>query len=388
MARVGGSLERARWVDLPLEASALIDRVRRRTGLEDFGGDDFSEPLERLLRACREEARLNFAGRLALVHEVEHLLENRLYLTDELRSRPAMGDAPVRSPVFITGLPRTGTTFLHDLLSRDQAWRVPRTWEVMYPSRRQGPEAFRQARTRWNLACFDRLAPGLSAAHPMGASRPQECIAMMSLSFLSDEFETMFDVPAYSGWLTGQDFRAAYDWHRRFLQHLQNGRSESWLLKAPAHLATFSSLLERYPDARIVQTHRAPAEVMQSLSSMAVMVRSAFTDGPLRESAHGELIRFWAEALRRFGEQRPRMAPGRVCDVGFSELQADPLGAARRIYDHFGLPLTAEAGARMREYVRKESGERRKRHRYPRMSFEMLPQDSLLFAEYSKEHGL
>ena len=385
---IGRRLETMGTICLPLTSQAFIEKAKRTSGLTDFGGMEFLEPLDRLLTSFHEEANLNFLGRIAAHHEIAQILENRLFLTEERRINPSIAETPIVSPLFILGLPRTGTTFLHALLSQDPGVRAPLTWEVMFPSSRTGSRRRRITRARRNLAIFSRLSPRFGAIHPTEALLPQECITLMSHAFLSDEFDNMFDIPSYSSWLQKQDLMPAYEWHRRFLQHLQRGMTELWILKAPTHLASLPSLLEIYPDARFIQTHRAPAEAMRSLTSMTSVLRSTFSDSPFPDPAGRELIRYWATNLRKFSREREQIDPGKICDVQLTEIQRDPMFVAHKIYSHFGLTLSIEAEKRMRSYLVRNRRKDSAPHWSSKESPHFDPVESRFFADYSARYGV
>jgi len=182
-------------------ATELIDRAKRRCRLEDFGGNEFVEPLSRLLESCHREARLSVIGKMALRSDVVRILCNRLLLARDRETYPEIDGQEIREPLFIVGLPRSGTTLLHILLAADPAHRAPLTWEVMSPSpptSKDRDQRIRQAAR--NLAMLHWLAPTFESVHATGAELPQECVSLMSPTFMSDQFDTMYNVPSYREW--------------------------------------------------------------------------------------------------------------------------------------------------------------------------------------------
>jgi len=200
----------------PLEAEPLIAAARRRARSDDFGDETFREPLRRLLESYQSEARLNSIGKLALKEDVLQLLANRLEIQRDRRRWPLICEEAIVAPIFILGLPRTGTTLLHALLAQDQeAFSAPTTWEVMFPS--PPPSLGQKGRIRraeQRLLCFHLLAPDFQKIHPVSAHLPQECITIMSHTFMSDQFAAMYYVPTYESWLKRQDMRPVYEFHR------------------------------------------------------------------------------------------------------------------------------------------------------------------------------
>src|SRR5215469_11920941 len=187
----------------PLDAELLITAAQRRARLDNFGDKAFREPLRLLLDSCANEARLNTLGKLALAEDILQLLVNRLQIQRDRHTWPRIAKEEIVAPVFIIGMPRTGTTLLHSLLAQDHdAFSVPTTWEVMFPSPPPsfGPKG-RVQRAERRLDCFHLLAPEFRKIHPVSADLPQECIAIMSHTFMSDQFAAMYDIPAYGSWL-------------------------------------------------------------------------------------------------------------------------------------------------------------------------------------------
>lgn len=379
-----------------LEPSDLLAAACRRTGLDDFGDASFREPFERAVRSIDTEARLNLIGRIAARQDMLRLLSNRLRMIDDAKRHPEIPAGPVRRPIFVTGLPRTGTTLLHGLLAQDPANRAPLTWEMMYPSpppRMRGSKPDRRAelsarQIRW----FHRMAPGFLKIHPTGADLPEECLVIASHAFVSFQFQTMYDVPSYETWLEHQDLHDSYLWHRRFLQHLQwKWPERRWVLKAPAHLFGLEALLAAYPDAGIVLTHRAPLEVVGSLASLTVALRSTFSDDVDPVAVGEEMTERWSRALFGALELRDtgRIPSQKVADVLYPDLMRDPIGVVRAIYARFDTELTPEAETRMREFLARNPKNKSGAHRYTLEEFGLdADRETARFAAYARRFGL
>jgi len=361
---------------LRLNASRMLATASRRTGLHDFGDPAFREPLERLLRSLEDEARLNLVGRIAAREDLTGMLMNRLMLERDRARYPGIAGEQIRRPLIITGLPRSGSTFLHGLLAQDPASRVPLHWELRFPSppperstRDTDPRIERAARhIRW----FFRLAPEFRKIHPVGARLPEECVIILSHSFLSFEFSSNWFVPSYQTWLEQQELEPAYRYHRRFLQHLQWGYPvERWLLKAPPHLPGLRALFAVYPDADVIVTHRDPLEVVPSIASLHVVLRRTFSRAVDPLAVGPEVSRMLADDIRRgFAARDDGCAPPeRFLDVWYTQLMDDPLAVVRRIYRHFDLPLSAEVEGRMRTYLETNPKDRAGPHRYSLAEF-------------------
>lgn len=392
-----GSVIRAAGVPLlRLDADALLARARRRTGLADFGDGTFRVALGYLLDSLEREAALTTLGRLIARADLTRLLENRLRMAAVRRDHPEIDAHEVRRPLVIVGLPRTGTSILHELLAQDPANRVPMTWEVMHPWPPPERATFdtdpRIARVERHLGGVDRLIPGFKRMHPMGATLPQECVALTAHDFASMLFSTTHHLPTYDAWLDGTDLRWVYAAHRRQLQYLAwRCPADRWVLKSPGHLWALEALLAVYPDARIVQTHRDPLKVVASLTSLVTLLRGMASD----RIDSGAIAREWtaklATGLERTMDVRARgvLAPAQVFDVHFSELVGDEIGMVRRIYDYFGLGLTPDAEARMQRFLAANPADKHGAHRYTLAAAGLDPgAERRRYAGYQERFGI
>jgi hypothetical protein len=204
----------------------------------------------------------------------------------------------------------------------------------------------------------------------VGAELPQECVSLMTPSFLSDQFDTMYYVPSYRAWFFHQDLLPAYEYHRRFLQHLQLRKSaRRWVLKAPTHMFALPALLSVYPDALFVQTHRSPLEAIASVSSLITILRRVFSNWVDPIIVCREAIQYWSETLEQFLQERDRLAANRICDLNYVAIRRDPIAAIGRIYDHFGWSFSHNAERRMRAVLANQPREQYGLHRYSLAQF-------------------
>jgi hypothetical protein len=354
-----------------LDESSLLHAARRATGLSDFGAERFRAGLRALLTSLEADAELNVMGRIMARAQIVHALSVRLQLIEHRRQNPGLSWQTVQRPLFVLGLPRTGTTILYGIIAQDPAHRSPASWEVAHPL--PPPEQatyegdLRIARTDAELDQFRKLVPDIDSIHPMGARLPQECLVMMAYDFHSLQYELCFNATSYEEWYLEQDLGPTYRFHREFLQLLGSRASrERWVLKSPQHLASLDALLAEYPDALIVQTHRDPVKVLPSVSSLHYAVRAATSDKLDAREIGREQSRLWSESLTRAVTARDRMPQhaGQFIDVQFQEILKDPMGVVRRIYEHFDLPLTAEAERRMRAFIASNPRDKHGTHRY------------------------
>jgi sulfotransferase family protein len=387
----GALLEKTRIPRSPLRAVDLIETAKRRCNLDDFGGGDFFEGLSRLVDSCHRESRLNLIGKIALRTDLIRILCSRLFMHRDRQLYPDVARQEIREPLFIVGLPRSGTTLLHTLLAADPEYRAPLTWEVMTPSPpTRDNEKRRIQRATQSCNCLNWLAPTFRHVHAVGAELPQECVGLMTPTFMSDQFDTMYYVPSYRAWFFRQDLLPAYEYHRCFIQHLQFRQSaRRWILKAPTHMFALPTLVSVYPDALFVQTHRAPLDAMASVSSLITILRRVFSDAVDPLVVCREAIQYWSETLDRFLHERDRLADYRICDVNYIEVCRDPIAAVRRIYEHFGWLLSAEAAQRMRLVLASLPQDQYGRHRYNLSQFGLDPAEGVeAFAAYCERFDL
>jgi sulfotransferase family protein len=407
---LGGRTLRRLGVESPsLDADSLHRAAYRRASSTDYGQWDFAEPLERLLKSYRDEAALTTLGRITVRELIVSLLDNLLRMEAERAANSEIERQRIVAPVFIIGLPRTGTTHLHGLISEDRANRAPATWEVMYPAASRSSDDVARARSQADtrLGWADRLAPEFMSIHPIAADLPQECIAITAQAFMSIQFHTTHDVPSYQDWFENASQRLAFDFHHRFLQHQQaksttamDGGSAGnagrnfrpgtrWVLKAPGHLFALAGLLERYPDARIIHTHRDPLRVMASMASHATVLRRAFSDNADPRKIAADWADRWARALEKFLAVRDRAPAAQFLDVNFESIESDPLGTVERVYDFLGWPLTNEARTTMQNFLAANPKNKHGVHRYTLEQFGLNRDAQMLrFRNYCERFGI
>lgn len=316
------------------------------------------EGLKAFLSSVKSESELSLFGRLALRWDVIRLLRNAQLIEDAYATNPNLGAAPVEKPLFILGLPRSGTSFLHDLMAQDAGSQVPRNWQMIYPAPR--PADFnptgdqRVIKVDKQLDLFNGLAPGFRQLHPIYADSPQECSEITAHVFQSLRFDSTHRVPSYFNWLESYGHDDALLFHKRFLQFLQNGRAERWVLKCPDHTFTLDSILRVYPDARFIILHRDPIAVLGSVAHLTKVLRQPF----LRNIDAGEIgtqvsLRWiqGANLLLQF-DQRDDVPSARKFHMQYEEFTAAPLAAIQRIYDHFDETLTSAAKQAMEAQIK------------------------------------
>ena len=359
-----------------LETDELLAAARSRVDDLDFEDTTFLEGLNRLLHALVNEARLNLLGRIVARDSIVGHLVNRLRLEQDRRRYPDIATQPIPRPIVITGLPRSGSTLLHSLMAQDPANRAPQTWEMLTPSPPPDGATYehdlRIAITEKRLRWLNRLMPEFKRIHPVGARLPEECVVMLSHSFLSSQFCSMYVVPSYQTWVRSQNLLPAYRLHRRFLQHLQwRCRGDRWILKAPAHLPALGELCAVYPDVGVIMTHREPLEVLPSEASLHTVLRQIFSDVVDPVAVGREVTELTADEIRTGLQARDRgcAPPERFLDLRYRDLVKDPIGTVGSAYAHFDIPFTPIAETRMRQFLAESPKDKHGAHVYSLSQF-------------------
>jgi hypothetical protein len=345
-------------------ADDLIAQALKKEGRTAFHNWSFIEPLRQLVYSLNEEAQLSAFGARAAAFYVMRCLVNLLRLDAAEEAEPEITRQPIERPIFITGLPRCGSTFLHTLLAQDRANAVPRCWQLIYPypSRRRMPFGdWRKMRMAVQLAMYKRLAPTVADLHPMAADGPQECSDITAQVFHSLRFYNTYHVPSYQDWIGRHDHIGAYHFHRRFLRHLarqQTGRR--WILKSPDHAFALDAVRAIYPDAVFVFLHRDPLPVLTSQLHLIEALRRSFSRRIDLEEIGRNVSTAIGDIANRLVAYRARRG---ALHLRYDSVVAAPMDAVRRIYAHGGLVLTSEASEWMTRWLEFEKPRRARSRR-------------------------
>ena len=334
-------------------ADSLHASATRITGLADFGPDDYGDGLAMLLDSYAADAALTPLGAKVARAFLRGALVARLMSEASWAAHPEYAEVAIERPVFITGLPRTGTTALHRLLTADPAHQGLELWLIEAPQPRPPRDTWPGNPVFAHLqAAFEQHHvehPEFMGVHYMAADQVEECWQLLRQSMRSVSYECLAHLPRYSAWLRGQDWTSAYRRHRRNLQLIglpDAGRR--WVLKNPSHLFALDALLALYPDALVIQTHRAPATAIASACSLAAQASDGWSAAFRGEVIGRGQLELWASGLDQFLAARARHDPARFCDVDYDRLVADPVGTAEGVYARFGLPFSGAAADAMR----------------------------------------
>lgn len=337
-----------------LTADQLIDDAMKATGLDRFDSDSFREGLDIYLSDVNR-GDYSDAGIERMKANLTELLANRLKTTDYLARRPELLERPIERPVFVFGIPRTGTTLLSNLLECDPARRSPLTWEIDDPV---PPATSATLKTdRRALARLEQEQAMLAARPEMGkyyrnsAIYPNECIFFMAHDFKALALESRGKLPNYRDWLFSTDMTSAYQYHKRFLQLLQADAPGIWNLKMPSHALWIDTILQIYPDARLIWTHRDPFTATGSFCSIISLAHMGYTGKIDVEWLRENCVWQMQQHLDRIMDARARLGEDRIIDVHYADLVNDPLGTMRSLYKALGDELTPEAEAAMQAWL-------------------------------------
>ncbi len=339
----------------PFDADGAIAAACRRAGVANFPDPHIIEPLRQYLTALDAEAGLSALGRVSTSYDIRRLLDNVLRLHREEARDPAITTQPIDRPIIILGVPRAGTSFLHNLLAEDPRLMAPRCWQMIHPWPIDPPEATdrRIALAQRALDGFAWLAPEFRDMHPLDATSTQECTEITAHCFRSLRFDTLHPIAGYRSWLDRQGHHLAYRFHRRFLQHLQiqqpAATTRRWVLKCPDHVFALDAIRATYPDAHLVFVHRDPLKVLASVAKLTEVLRRPFARAVDNAAIGRQVSTHWQIGTQAMIAEAT--AGPHETHIHYRQLIADPLGTVRALYARIDLDLTAPAQARMQTHL-------------------------------------
>ncbi|MDV2476066.1 sulfotransferase family protein [Rhodococcus zopfii] len=362
-------------------AESLHESATRITGLTDFGTDEYREALDVLLESYTRDERLTPLGSKMSRVFLRGALVARLLSEAAWKQHPEHAGVEITRPIFVTGLPRTGTTALHRLLTADPAHQGLEMWLTEMPQPRPPRDTWADnpvfAGIEAGFAQHHVEHPEFMGVHYMSAGEVEECWQLLRQSFRSVSYECLAHLPTYSQWLAGQDWTGAYERHRRNLQLIGMHESEKrWVLKNPSHLFALDELLTVYPDALVVVTHRDPRTVIPSVCSLAAQASDGWSEVFAGATIGRSQLDLWARGFDTFAEVRARHDRAQFVDVDYRDFVTDPIGTVGALYDRFGIVLGADAEAAMAAlHTESRQGDRRPAHRYTLEEFGLTVAD-------------
>jgi hypothetical protein len=354
--------------DVLFDADRLMQDAASRSGSDDFGPGDFREGLGVLIEAY-QRAGLHEAGAKTTYKRLRDLLTNRVAIQRTLQARPEIRDRTLRSPVYLTGLPRTGTSALFSLLGSDPAARPLLFWETKFPTPFDGPlpdsgEDPRLTALREGIERARAHSPAFSQIHDLSADGPEEGVGLLAHTFQSVMMGIEPLLPPYDAYFQSCDQRPVYAYYIDLLRMIDAERpGDRWLLKSPCHLWALDVIVAELPDACIVQTHRNPLEAIPSYCSMmeAIMEIRESVD---RAALGPTVLEYLARSLETGLAARDNLDPSRIFDVDYRRFVSDPEPVVRELYQHFGFELPPETVSTMGAYGKSHRKDRHGKHEY------------------------
>lgn len=386
----------------PFNAQALLQEAlagapEASFGAE-FGPDQFMAGLTILLAALENEAQLSLFGRIAVRYDTLRCIRNLMRMSQEEARDPGITATPIHRPLIVTGLPRSGTTFLHRLLDCDPRTRSPSVWQTMAPYPPEHGADRRIEKAERDLRAFARFAPGFRDVHPLTARMPQECTEITAQIFQSLRFDTTYRIPSYLAWQDAEGHTLAYRFHKRFLQHLQhqsgdNPEGVQWVLKCPDHVFALDAIRLVYPDARIVFVHRDPLKVLPSVAKLTEILRQPFTRTQDKPEIGAQVTGRWHQGVEAMMQAADAAGSSTglsdIYHIQYRALTSAPLETITGLYRHFGMDLSPTAAAAMTAEVNraKRGGYGRNVYRFDDHGLD-AGRERRFFAHYMKRFGI
>lgn len=349
------------YKNVTISAHNMMITAQKDTKLVDWGGNEFKAGLQALIEACLSEANLSSKGRYWLYHQCVHNLSNRLHIQQTLKEHPEILEVKIERPLFLVTLPRSGSTFLHNLLTANSSIRAPSVWEMWKPcpppttATYQIDKRIEQANRTYCIPRNNWLPDNTAGKNlfPL-AGEIEECFMLLKNSFASFDYTFEYAIPSYQNWLAQQDLRPVYRYFKKQLQLLQWQTSGSpWILKCADHIVDIPALLEVFPDASIIHLHRHPFKMIPSLCYLQKDFINLWRDEPIDPFELGELCQCRYDLMinRTMSHLKQRKNPKQFHDLYYNDLVANPLAMVIKIFRHFDYPLTEKTVTEMQTFL-------------------------------------
>jgi len=361
---------------MTLSADALLEKARRSSGI-DIDDVEAREPLQIVVDSLNRESRLSLRGLGAMEDRLLRLLDNRLRMARDLLGHPEILDQKIIAPVFVFGLPRSGTTKLQKLLCSTGDYTALPLWKAHNPSlltgdRNERPDT-RIQDTEEYVRWIDRHSPGIRSVHRFDAHEPEEVNPILEHNFRSAYLPAFVQIPSYIEWFATQPPQLSLQYLKRVLQYLQwqfgIDDAKPWVLKNPTFLGLEPVLKEVFPDATLLVTHRRPAEIISSAASLIVNFHKLYSDADVTNAAGIMMLEGQAYAIDRHLKNRASPAAPDIIDIGYGELTTASMGAVDKIYRRIGQPLSEQARSNMARWECNNQQHKFGAHRYALADF-------------------
>ena len=366
-----------------LNAEKIIEKAKRKAKYKVAIKPNLRTGLEVMVSSLNKDAKLNAFGKVAIKSHLERTLYERLKIEQHLKLHPEIEDIKIKEPIFIIGMPKTGTSILHALLDQDHYHRSPLAWECLLPYPPPNTDNYSsnaQVKTiEKEYEQLFKLMPNLNKKYELNADSPQECVGINALDFNSFQIATQAYTPSYLDWFMNEsDGLETMKFHKRFLQYLQSGgvKSERWLLKSPVHINRLPEIFKVYPDAKVIMTHRHPSKVVPATSSLINSVRSVYSDSENIKRTGHEQADIWSQYFNRFVEVRKNLKrEHQIIDLKFDNFIEHPLEVLAVLYEQFQWELTEEVKAKFKPFLKNNPKDKHGSQEFSLESFGLTHQE-------------
>lgn len=375
-----------------LEIESLLTDAQERTGLQDYGHGDFREGLAALVQTYENNQFTDDAVK-KLKRRMADLLQSRLQVEEAWKRHPQVLAETIKRPLFLTGLPRTGTSALLNVLANDPATRELKLWEAHNPAPLEGLEPGQEdPRYLQVKAYYEQMnaSSDFKKIHYMTADSAEECIFLTNHSFQDAAYGFEIFLEPYASYYRDVDRRPQYEYHANLLRLLQWQRpADRWLLKAPSHLGHLDIILDLHPQAGVIITHRNPLEVVGSYSSMMMAVLPEQTQVTDPHEMGRRVLDDLGAQMDHAMAVRERLSPGQVVDVQYTDFISDTVAVVEDIYQQLDLPYTEDVQQLIASYVADHPRNKHGSHDYQLAQFGLTEQQVLdRFAHYIETYNI
>ena len=354
------------------DRDTMVAEAKAKAGLDDFGDTWFFANIDALIPCLNGEAKLSEAGAAYARDTIVSSLVNRLRFIEMFKQHPEIDAEVVEVAAVVAGLPRTGSTMLHRMLAAAPGMTGCRWYEtknyVPFPGEERGNPEPRRAEAKVLLDYMCQAIPELMSIHPMDIDQPDEELIIMGQLFSSTMIEGTFFVPSYARWLMENDRIQVYRDLKQILKLLQwsdpSRKGAKWVLKTPGHLMGLDGVIEVFPEAKIVMTHRDPVQTVPSYASMMFNLYGMVSDTVTKEEVGAVWIDRLAELLNTFVAERDKVNGRNFIDVLYTEQLSEPVKVGRHVLEQAGVVVTPEIEAGMAEWIEANKREDRAPHKY------------------------
>ena len=330
-----------------LSEDYILNAAMNSTGLENWGSNSFLEGMRELLNACNKEAKLHYFGRQFLQKGCIRAVKDRLRLQHAFQKNQEILNTPIEKPVFILGLPRTGTTFLQNLLFQNNHFRHLHYWEQVaigpQPTQKNLKDNYIINSCESFVDKLKIIAPEFFIAHEINPYGPEECNGLMERNFTSIIYFMFRNIPSYINWFLTHDMTETYRYHKQQLQFSgYHFNQKQWVLKAPVHLFFLKYLFKIYPDARIIHLHRDPLEILPSMASLVVISRQIHSNHVNSEETANQIMGWVNKIIINSIAYRDKTNSNQFLDLAYTDLVEDPMNTLNHIYKWLKLDISKE----------------------------------------------